>query len=428
MGHVIQLVTGTGQVDLTEPWFVARSEVMVQLLEFVVVPLLLVATIGPVLRQDLRRLARVWGVGLPVAVLVGAVRRPVHPAGDRRHGRTVPGHRRQPQSHPGREPSGAVHRHGHARCPAAGGGRDQPVLLIVGSVLLWLELVVRAAAIYVAVFFMPLALACYVWPATTAVAKRTVELLAALILSKFVIVATLTLGVAALHGGPSADNAVIGSAILLIAGFAPFCPAHGSRRSSRPEPSPTSKDWPADRGVLRAEPPPRWRPDRLTRSSGLVLSARSGAAPSAAARRSLPQPIGTRRADYPSRTTGRWQRWMTAHRRYTFHPLGAARRPAGSAGRAGCHPRWPGWREPSLTSASPRPVRVRPGPGSGRAGRGSCCGAVSVGGASSRLLGTGGRSLVPVVAVADVRWRRAPRQLLAASQWSLAKTTPRVPS
>ena len=49
----------------------ARSEVMVQLLEFVVVPLLLVATIGPVLRQDLRRLARVWGVGLPVAVLVG---------------------------------------------------------------------------------------------------------------------------------------------------------------------------------------------------------------------------------------------------------------------------------------------------------------------------------------------------------------------
>ena len=44
---------------------------MVQLVEFVVVPLLLAATIGPVLRQDLRRLARVWGVGLPVAVLVG---------------------------------------------------------------------------------------------------------------------------------------------------------------------------------------------------------------------------------------------------------------------------------------------------------------------------------------------------------------------
>ena len=81
----------------------------------------------------------------------------------------------------------------------------------------------RAAAIYVAVFFMPLALACYVWPATAAIARRTVELLAALILSKFVIVATLTLGVAALHGGPSADNAVVGSAILLIAGFAPFC-------------------------------------------------------------------------------------------------------------------------------------------------------------------------------------------------------------
>ena len=32
--------------------------------------------------------------------------------------------------------------------------------------MVWLELVVRAAAIYVAVFFMPLALAGYVWPAT----------------------------------------------------------------------------------------------------------------------------------------------------------------------------------------------------------------------------------------------------------------------
>src|SRR5262249_22046501 len=59
VGHVLQLVTGAGQVDLAEPWFVAQSAVMVQLLEFVVVPLLLVATIGPVLRQDLRRLGRV---------------------------------------------------------------------------------------------------------------------------------------------------------------------------------------------------------------------------------------------------------------------------------------------------------------------------------------------------------------------------------
>ncbi len=46
--------------------------------------------------------------------------------------------------------------------------------------------------------------------------------LVALILSKFVIVAALTLGLAAMASGTSADDAVAGGAILLIAGFAPF--------------------------------------------------------------------------------------------------------------------------------------------------------------------------------------------------------------
>ena len=67
-----------------------------QLLEFVVVPLLLVATIGPVLRQDLRRLARVWGVGLPVAVLVGLSGAQFTQLAIGATDAAVPGHRRQP--------------------------------------------------------------------------------------------------------------------------------------------------------------------------------------------------------------------------------------------------------------------------------------------------------------------------------------------
>jgi hypothetical protein len=97
------------------------------------------------------------------------------------------------------------------------------LLLIVGAVLLWLEMVLRAAAVYIAAFFMPLALACYVWPATAGVAKRALELLSALILSKFVIVATLTLGLSALDVSAPPDSPVVGGAILLLAGFAPFC-------------------------------------------------------------------------------------------------------------------------------------------------------------------------------------------------------------
>lgn len=221
VGHVIQLVAGAGQVDLGQPWFVRRSAVMLQLLEFVVLPLLLAATIGPVLRQDLRRLARVWGVGLPVAVLVGlsgAQFTQLAMAATDELCQAVVGKHNAALGGSLRGLATAMVIPGAPQLVAA----LIACLLIVGSVLLWLELVVRAAAIYVAVFFMPLALACYVWPATAVVAKRTVELLVALILSKFVIVATLTLGVAALHGGPSGDNALTGSAILLVAAFAPF--------------------------------------------------------------------------------------------------------------------------------------------------------------------------------------------------------------
>jgi hypothetical protein len=221
ISHVVQLVSGSSQVRLDQPWFLDRTKVMLQLAEFVVLPLLFAASIGPVLRQDLRRLFRVWAVGLPVAIVIGLsvveLTQLAISALDALSNAIVG--------------SSKVALDGELRGLAQAltmPGAPQLVaalisfLLIVGSVLLWMELVVRAAAIYVAVFFAPLALACYVWPATMSVAKRTIELLAALILSKFVIVATLTLGVAALRGAPSPDNVVIGAAILLLAGFAPF--------------------------------------------------------------------------------------------------------------------------------------------------------------------------------------------------------------
>jgi hypothetical protein len=271
VGHVIQLVAGTGQIDLGQPWFLQRSEVMLQLLEFVVVPLLLAATIGPVLRQDLRRLARVWAVGLPVAVLVGlsgAQFTQLAVAATDELCQAIVGN---PSTTLGGSLKGLV-------TAMVIPGAPQLVaaliacLLIIGSVLLWLELVVRAAAVYVAVFFMPLALACYVWPATAVVARRTVEMLAALILSKFVIVATLTLGVAALHGGPSADNAVVGSGILLIAGFAPF-------------------------SLIRLVP-------IVEAGVGLVLASRAGGAHPPPATAVTPQWVGERPADYPTEAPG----------------------------------------------------------------------------------------------------------------------------
>jgi hypothetical protein len=296
VGHVIGLVVGPGQVHLGQLWFVKRSAVMLQLVEFVVAPLLCAATIGPVLRQDLRRLVRVWGVGLPVAVLVGlsgAQFTQLALAATDELCQAILG---QSNAALGGSLRGLL-------TVMVVPGAPQLVaaviafLLILGSVLLWLELVVRAAAIYIAVFFMPLALACYVWPATTAIAKRTVELLAALILSKFVIVATLTLGVAALDEGPSSDNAVIGSAILLIAAFAPYgllrlapiveagAIAHLEGLSHRPL-----------RFASRAATTAAAGPTHPV--VGMLLSSKASAAPPGTSA-VLPQHLAPRQADYP---------------------------------------------------------------------------------------------------------------------------------
>jgi hypothetical protein len=96
------------------------------------------------------------------------------------------------------------------------------LLIIAGCLAIWLELVVRAAAIELAVFFMPLALAGLVWPATSHWAKRLVEILVALLLMKPVIVGALCLGAGAVVDVGHPSTAVSGLAILLIASFAPY--------------------------------------------------------------------------------------------------------------------------------------------------------------------------------------------------------------
>jgi hypothetical protein len=98
------------------------------------------------------------------------------------------------------------------------------LLTVAAAIALWLELMVRAAAVYVIVLMLPLAFAAFVWPARRLWAVRSVELLVALILSKFVIVAVLSLGGAALSQSVhhSAAGMLAGVALLALGVFAPW--------------------------------------------------------------------------------------------------------------------------------------------------------------------------------------------------------------
>jgi hypothetical protein len=92
------------------------------------------------------------------------------------------------------------------------------------AVVVWLELAMREAAVYIVVLMLPLAFAALVWPARRMWAVRAVEMLFALILSKFAIVAVLGLGGAALdHFTAHGLGAMLaGMVLVLLAAFAPW--------------------------------------------------------------------------------------------------------------------------------------------------------------------------------------------------------------
>lgn len=221
VAHIAAIAGLQTDPNLSAKWFGGAVRNAQVVLEATVVPLLLVATIGAVLRQDLRRLGRIWGVGLPVALVVGgagsllanyamSVTDALTALVTGRHGMHVA--RALTHLSLGALTSGAP--------PLVATGLY--AIAIVGAVLVWLELLLRQSAIYIVMFFMPVALATYVWPASAAIARRAVQTLVALILSKFVIFTTISLGLAALSGPAPIDQQFAGAGILLLASFTPF--------------------------------------------------------------------------------------------------------------------------------------------------------------------------------------------------------------
>jgi hypothetical protein len=98
------------------------------------------------------------------------------------------------------------------------------IITVAAALTLWVELLVRDAAVYVIVLMLPLFFAAMVWPARRTLAIRAIETLIALILSKFAIVAVLALGGAALgHASiPGPAAMLTGATLVLLAAFSPW--------------------------------------------------------------------------------------------------------------------------------------------------------------------------------------------------------------
>lgn len=209
------VIAATTTVDLGALWFSAHYQTMAALAAVVVVPLLLLGVMQAIYRQDVTMLLRSVLVHVPLALLLTAVAVKLVQLG------LV-----LTDSMSAAVAQGAGLDSGHfmgSVTNALSGAQDAgspgapafvlflaALAVVVGAVMVWIELLLRAAAVYVAVLFLPLALASLAWPAIAHWCRRLVDTLVALVLGKFVIVAVLSLAAGALAGGTGSNRAGTG--------------------------------------------------------------------------------------------------------------------------------------------------------------------------------------------------------------------------
>lgn len=229
LGQIGDVLAATTTIDVGARWFTAHFDLMAGLAGVVVLPMLLVSVIQAVARQSAALLLRAFFVSLPLAALLTFAALQLVQMGlkvtDDLSAYVAAG-------------SGTDLHHvldgTITALTALSGAEGFPAFVLLlgalvvalGAFALWVELLLRAAAVYVAVLFLPLALASLVWPAVSHWCRRLVETLAALILSKFVIVTILCLALGALGsgstGGAGFASVLAGAALLLLAAFSPF--------------------------------------------------------------------------------------------------------------------------------------------------------------------------------------------------------------
>ena len=224
-----QAIASSTTVDLSSPWFLQRYHDVVAILGPLALPLVVAAAIHALFRQSAALLLRAVLIQLPFAmVLAGAAIELVTlllGITDQLCWSISVGTQGSIESVTSSLASAVISSGG-----SASSGVPAFIVLLgamvaaLAALMLWIELLLRSAAIYVAVAFLPLVLVTMIWPALTSWTRRLVETLVALIFSKVVIVLALDLAVGAMGtvSGRGFTTVITGISLLLLASFAPF--------------------------------------------------------------------------------------------------------------------------------------------------------------------------------------------------------------
>jgi hypothetical protein len=215
---------------LESPWYARRYATMVQLAVALAAVFLLLATGQAIVRQDVWLLGRAAFVSLPLAMVLTFAGVTLVETGlavtDWMTSAVLSGF--------GADARGAFRDLAGLLGPTAITGSPlAPFVLFLVSVatallglVVWLELVMREAAIYVAVAFLPLTLAAMIWDRSALWARRLAELLAAIILSKFTIAVAFAVAASAIRGSRGdaggLTGVLAGCGVLLVAALTPW--------------------------------------------------------------------------------------------------------------------------------------------------------------------------------------------------------------
>jgi hypothetical protein len=226
------LIHGTTSPDVVNAdWFASQYRVMLALAVVIALPILLVSVAQSIVRADGMQAIRSAFVFLPLAAILSAVGPALaqmlinvsdwmsaalggNAAADAQKFMTDAGNALAGLG------AGTVN-------PAAPvfGVLLGALIVTLGALSIWLELLLRAAAIYISVLFLPLALAAMIWPAGWRWCRRLIEFLIAIIFAKVFIVAIINLAAAGLARGGLGDKfegVLAGGALLLMAAFTPI--------------------------------------------------------------------------------------------------------------------------------------------------------------------------------------------------------------
>jgi hypothetical protein len=220
--QVADAIDSTTSVNLSAPWFQSHYAFMFQAGAILLLPLLLLTVLQALIRQDAGLLVRVGLLHLPAAMLLTGLAVTVTQTAlavtDALSAELTAGVAKDTQTLATTL----------TQTSAIGGPVPLfasfliALVMALAAIFVWFELILRAGVVYVAVMFLPLFLATMIWPVLSGWVRRLTQLIAAAILSKLVIVATLSLGLSAFTSGDGPSALLAGAGMFLLAAFSPF--------------------------------------------------------------------------------------------------------------------------------------------------------------------------------------------------------------